>query len=98
MHTVFVIALIVIVGALVLSWLVRRFSSTLGSQLSLFAGLVGRIGVIIAMVYSTVQVLRHGGWFIALAVLFVLIAAGAVVTGGITAAALWMSLTGRLRD
>jgi hypothetical protein len=56
---------------------------------------VGRIGVVVAMTYSTVESVRRGGWCIALAALFILIGMGAILMGAITAGAIWMAVTGR---
>ena len=98
MHTFFVVALVIIVSGLVCSWVVGRFHSTAGVVVSLVAGLVGRIAVVVAMTYSTLQALDRGGWFIALAALFVLIGVGAIFTSAATAGAIWLALTGRTAD
>jgi hypothetical protein len=97
-HAFFVVALVVIVGGLMLSGIVGRFSSRAGTRLGLVAGIVARLGTVVAMIYATHQTVNRGGWLIALAVLFVLIAVGAFSTGAILAGALWLSLTGRTTD
>jgi hypothetical protein len=97
-HDFLAAALLVILGGWAISRLVGRFSSRRSSELALAAGLVGRIAVVAVMVYSTEQSVNRGGWFIALAALFVLVGVGSVFTGAISAAALWFSVTGRLRE
>jgi hypothetical protein len=97
-HDLLVAALLVLLGGWALSWLVGRFSSRRGSELALVAGLVGRAAVVAVMAYSTERAIGRGGWFIALAALFILIGLGALFTGAVSAAALWLSVTGRLRE
>jgi hypothetical protein len=91
-------ALLVIVCTWPLSWIVGRFSSRRGSELALVAGIVGRAAVIAVMAYSTDRALGRGGWFVALAALFILIGIGALAMSAISIAALWLSLTGRVQD
>jgi hypothetical protein len=91
-------ALLVIVCTWPLSWIVGRFSSRRGSELALVAGIVGRAAVIAVMVYSTDRALGRGGWFVALAALFILIGIGALAMSAVSIAALWLSLTGRVQD
>jgi len=97
-HAFFVVALMIIVSGFVFSWVVGRFHSTAGVVVSLVAGLVGRIAVVGAMTYSTLKAVDRGGWFVALAALFVLIGVGAIFTSGITAGAIWLAVTGRTAD
>jgi hypothetical protein len=97
-HTFLVASFVVIVGVGALSWVVGRFHSTAATAMSLFAGLVGRIAVVAVMAYSTVKASGHGGWFIALAAVFVVIGVGAIVTSVITAGALWLLISGRTAD
>jgi hypothetical protein len=66
--------------------------------MNLIAGLVGRIAVVTVMIYSTAKALGHGGWFIALAVVFVVIGLGAIGMSVITAGALWLLVSGRAPD
>jgi hypothetical protein len=95
MHSLLVIALVAIVAGLAGGWIVGRFHSTGGAAISLAAGLVARAAVVVVMADSTFKAAGRGGWFLALAALFVLIGLGAIFTGAITAAALWLALTGR---
>ena len=94
MRTFLVIALVVMVGGLVLSWIVGRFSSRHGSHISLTTGLVARVAVVVVMFDLIPDAVDRGGWFVALALLFGLIAAGSVFAGLLVAAALWLSLSG----
>jgi hypothetical protein len=94
----FIVALSVIVGVAVVSWIIGRFASETGARLALAASLVGHIAVVAAMVYATSRSVSRGGWFIALAPLFGLIAIGAVLFGAISASALWLSLSGRVTE
>ena len=98
MRTFYAVVLVVIVGGAVASWVVGRFHSTAGTLMSLAAGLVGRIGVVGVMAYSTAESVERGGWFIALAALFILIGVGAIFMGAITAGAIWLAVTGRAAD
>ncbi|MGZ4410779.1 MAG: hypothetical protein ACXVY8_01465 [Gaiellaceae bacterium] len=98
MHTFFGVALVLIVSGLVLSWIVRRFRSTLGSQIGLVAGLVARLAAVVALTYVAVDAANRGGWFIALAAFFALIAAYTVLSGALIVWVLWLSLTGRASD
>jgi hypothetical protein len=52
--------------------------------ISPIAGFVARIAVVVVMTYSTMTAIERGGWFIALAALFVLIGLGAVLTSVLT--------------
>jgi len=98
MHTFFIAALAVIVGGLAISWVVGRFAPETGAQLALTARLVGHIAVVVAMAAFTSRAIDRGGWFIALAPLFILIAASAVLMGSLAAGALWLSLSGRVTE
>jgi hypothetical protein len=98
MHAFFIVALLVILGSWALSWIIGRFSSRRGSELALVAGIVGRAAIVAAMAYATQRALDRGGWFIALAFLFILIGAAALLMSVVSVAALWLSLTGRVQD
>jgi hypothetical protein len=97
-HGFLIAALLVMVCTWPLSWIVGRFRSRRGSELALVAGIVGRAAVIAVMVYSTDRALGRGGWFVALAVLFILIGTAALAMSAVSIAALWLSLTGRVQD
>lgn len=94
MGTVLGIALVVMVGVWALSWIVGRFNERRGSHLSLTVGIAMRFVVVIALVEPILYSVNRGGWFVALAVLFGLIAAFSALMGVVLAVALWMSLTG----
>jgi hypothetical protein len=74
------IALLVIGGGLVLAWPLRRVSRKLGDALSLVAHLAARLAIIVISGWSGVQLIEHGTLpYVALGMLFFVIAAGAVV-------------------
>jgi hypothetical protein len=50
------------------------------------------------MAALTSRAIDRGGWFLALALLFIVIAASAVLLGSISAGALWLSLSGRVTE
>src|SRR5436190_906763 len=87
-HGPIVVSLVIIVSGFVFSWVVGRFHSTAGAVISLIAGLVARIAVVGAMTYSTLQAVDRGGWFVALAALFVLIGLSAIFMSAVTAGAI----------
>jgi hypothetical protein len=97
-HGFLIAALLVMVCTWPLSWIVGRFRSRRGSELALVAGIVGRAAVIAVMVYSTDRALGRGGWFVALALLFIVIGIGALAMSAVSIGALWLSLTGRVQD
>jgi hypothetical protein len=83
MHTFGVIALIVILGGFVLARLVRRVSERTGQVLSYASHLTARIAVVVIGGWAGVVALGRGSWWVALGVLLLLIAVGAVAMAAI---------------
>jgi len=98
MHLFLIVCLFVILGAVGLSLLARRFSENVGTGLSLVAGLVGRIAAAVVATGLTASAIHHGGWFNALAVLFAILGLAALAMSALSVATLVMMGTGRLRD
>ena len=82
-HTVGLIMLIVILGGLVLAWPLKRINEKVGQTLSYVAHLGARIAVVVIGGGAGIVALSRGSWWIALGVLLIVIAFGAVVMSAI---------------
>ena len=98
-HTFLLIALAVVVGGLVLSWLAKRLlSPRRGAEFAIFIDVVQGLIVVALFVWSTERAASGGGWFIALAAVPGLLAAMVAAVTLVRAGALWMSVTGRFSE
>ena len=80
LRTFSLIALLVIIGGFVLARPLRRRSQKVGDGLSLAAHLAARLAIVVIAGWSGVQAIQHGTLpYVALGVLLLVVAAGAVV-------------------